>query len=64
MENSQVTQCSAIRWAAGVREKRGSIYDTLMHNAQRTQVIVERVPDQYRICANEPRQRAPYGLQR
>jgi hypothetical protein len=37
-----------------VREERGSIYDALMHKAQRTQVIVKRMPDQDRIRVNEP----------
>jgi hypothetical protein len=37
-----------------VREKSGSIDDTSMHDAQRTQIIVERMPDQDRIRANEP----------
>ena len=38
-----------------MREERGSVHDALMHKAQRTQVIVKCMPDQDRICANEPR---------
>lgn len=46
-----------------MREERGSVHDAPMHKAQRTKVIVERMPYQDRIRANEPRQCTLYGFQ-